>query len=120
MKKNTTAAARRFLRAPLALAALLGLGACTAVGSGAQPSPAAPAPATHSPELNASCNAHAVQHLVGLQYAPHLLEAARTGAGARVVRMLWVNDPITKEYRLDRVNVEVHRHNNVISRVFCG
>lgn len=67
-----------------------------------------------------SCNAHAVDDLVGQPWRPELLEAARVRAGAAVARQLWTDSMVTKEYHFGRLNVVVDRQTHRIAYVRCG
>lgn len=88
---------------PLSL--LLLLSACAA-----QPPAAAP---------SLTCNAEAASGLVGQPATPAHVEAARIAAGAASVRALGLNDPMTLDYRGDRLNV-LHDAVGAIARITCG
>ncbi len=79
--------------------------------------PAADPPAA-SPGQQA-CNADAASSLIGQPATPANVEAARIKAGAASVRAYGLNDPVTLDYRFDRLNV-VKDANGKIARISCG
>ena len=66
-----------------------------------------------------SCDATAVQGLVGEPAAEALVEQARTDAGADQVRMLKPGQAVTLEFNGARLNVEVDGDNRIVS-LRCG
>ncbi|MCO5056069.1 I78 family peptidase inhibitor [Thermomonas sp.] len=79
--------------------------------------PAADAPAA-SPTMQA-CNAEAASGLVGQPATPTNVEAARLAAGAASVRALGPSDPMTLDFRGDRLNV-IKDAAGAIAQVRCG
>lgn len=67
----------------------------------------------------ASCDAKAVQTLVGKTIDPTLTEQARRDAGASVARVLRPHQPVTMEYNSQRLNIDVDDH-QVVQQVNCG
>ncbi|MDO5288835.1 MAG: I78 family peptidase inhibitor [Pseudomonadota bacterium] len=111
---------------PLALGAVLGLGACSSSGTPA-PATGARAGAEPPPVLGSGqpprnqCNANApqVQALVGQPWDSQTLARVLAAAGADEARMLRPNSIVTKEYKMGRVNVVLGPDNRVQS-VSCG
>ena len=98
------------MRRALVLAA-----AFAAVACAQQPTTPAPAPAS----AGGSCNAAAVQFVVGQTFNDGLANQVRQRSGAQVVRVLRPDEVVTMEYRAERLNVQVDRHNRVLT-VRCG
>lgn len=71
------------------------------------------------PALSASCDAKAVQALVGKTVTPTLAEDARREAGASVARVLHPHEPVTMEYNSQRLNIDVDDR-QVVKQVNCG
>lgn len=65
------------------------------------------------------CNAGAVQAFVGREARPGIVQRAKRRAGARDVRVTRPGQPVTMDFRSDRLNIEVDHRNN-IRRVNCG
>ena len=120
-----------------ALFAALSAGAFAIALSACAPKPAAepaPAPAQTAPPADAAatpdastgdgatmaaCNADAVQSLVGQEATEAVLEQAKTGSGAALVRALKPGEPATMEFRADRIDIRLDE-NNVIQSLHCG
>ncbi len=66
-----------------------------------------------------SCNAEAVQNLVGKTASPALLEQAREQSGAQTARVLRPQDVVTLEYNAQRLNLSTDGE-LVIQRINCG
>ena len=82
----------------------LALSACAQIA--AQDGTAAPpAAAVVDPASSAHCDAGKAADAVGQSPSPETQERARTDAGAEVVRVLRHNQPITKEFRMGRLNL---------------
>ena len=123
------------------LFAALSAGAFAIALSACAPKPApepaaepAPAPADTAPPADpaatpaapagdgaamALCNADAVQSLVGQEATEAVLEQAKTGSGAALVRALKPGEAATMEFRPDRIDVRLDE-NNVIQSLHCG
>ena len=116
----------------VALAAMLALGACTTspgdAASQAQaaqagneviaPDPAAPAP--DQADTAAQCDADAVQSYIGQNASESAVAEAKAAAGATgAVRVIQPGQPVTMDFRADRLNVEVD-DGNAIVRITCG
>lgn len=65
------------------------------------------------------CDAGRVQGFVGRDARPGIVQRARARAGARDVRVIRPGQPVTMDFRSDRLNVEVD-HRNRIRSVRCG
>ena len=77
-------------------------------------------PATHAPPAVADqCNADAAQEHVGHAASTDMVEAARKDAGAELVRVLKPNQPMTMDYRVERLNLYLDANGN-IERIACG
>lgn len=86
---------------------LLALSACAS-----QPAAEPSAPAT-------LCNADAAQPLLGQPASATNVEAARKASGAASVRSLTPNQPMTLDYRGDRLNVVQDADGNIV-KITCG
>jgi hypothetical protein len=96
-----------------ALALALALSACAQVpaSDSAAPPPAPAVDATSS----AHCDAGKVADAVGQLPTPETQERARTAAGAEIVRVLRHNQPITKEFRMGRLNLVLDAEGKIAS-----
>ncbi|WP_423602951.1 I78 family peptidase inhibitor [Sphingomonas sp. MS122] len=65
------------------------------------------------------CDAGRVQALVGREARPGVVQRARQRAGAREVRLIRPGQPVTMDFRSDRLNIEVD-HRNRIRAARCG
>ena len=92
--------------------------ACTSAPDGSDKKSAA-AGADETPTLPQSCDAAPAQSMVGQSYTDALAEQARGASGAKVVRRLVSGQPVTMEYRGDRLNIEVDEAGKIVS-VRCG
>ena len=106
---------RRSLALSVAAVTLLSLAACAPrQGTVSPPVPAAPA------EAAAACHADAAQAFIGKQADEATVAQARQAAGANGdVRVIKPGQPVTMDYRGDRLNVEVDEH-GAITRITCG
>ncbi len=89
---------------------LLGLTAC------------ASQPATeHAPAVDptAACRADAAQHFVGKPASQDTLDAAQKAAGAAHVRNLRHDQPMTMDFRADRLNI-IQDKQGIIEKISCG
>ncbi len=106
-------------RPSLALSAvtitLLALAACAPKQETvSQPAPAAPA------ETAAACHADAAQAYIGKPADEATVAQAQQAAGASGdVRVIKPGQPVTMDYRGERLNVEVDEH-GVIVKITCG
>lgn len=74
-------------------------------------------PAT--PPAAGACNADAIRPYVGQVATSVVVESARKAAGAQLVRALKPNDPVTMDYRVERINILVDDANKIV-RATCG
>ena len=65
------------------------------------------------------CQADRAQFIVGKVAENRLVERARRASGSRTVRVLRPGQPVTMDYRIERLNIEVDPRNFVLS-VRCG
>lgn len=115
------------------LASLLLAGAasgCTASEGGAGSGPAAVTPATGDEAISsdgsvgggsmeAACNAGAVQSAIGEIATPARVESLRRQSGAATVRVLPPGAVTTRDFRTDRLNIDVDAGNR-IRALRCG
>lgn len=87
----------------------------------AAPSPSNQAPNEQAPAASPAltCKADAAQSLVGQPATPTNVEAARIAAGAASVRVLGPTDPMTLDFRGDRLNV-IKDAAGAIAKISCG
>jgi len=67
----------------------------------------------------AACNAGRIGAAVGHVLDDAMGEKLRQDAGARTIRVIHPGQPVTMDYRQDRLNVEVDADGRII-RVNCG
>lgn len=101
------------------LVSLLAAAALAGCSSKDSSSDAAPPAADNPPAMAGTCNAKAVQSIVGKIVTPTLTEEARRDAGAAVARALTPHQPVTMEYNSQRLNIDVD-DNQVVKQVSCG
>jgi len=113
---------------PVALAAMLALGACaTPPGDAASQAQAAQAGneviATDPAAVEAAtrqCDADAAQSHIGHEASEATVAQAKAAAGATgTVRVIRPGQAVTMDYRADRLNVEVDDGNTIV-RITCG
>lgn len=128
-----TPAHRRPLPVLFATLAMLSLAACAPKpDSTSETAPAAPtatapeatpAPAETTPpagDATAQCDAAAAQSFVGKEASETTVAEAQAAAGAKgAVRVIKPGQPVTMDYRFDRLNVEVDERNAIV-RITCG
>jgi len=105
---QVVSAARTWLACGLAATALA-LAACAEV-------PRQPLPKPSPPQ---ACDAERVQDITGLHGSQELAQAARTRAGAEIVRMIAHDQMVTREYRAGRLNLWLDAQGRV-REVTCG
>lgn len=66
-----------------------------------------------------SCGASRVQHFLRKPLTNDAERAIRNQSGARDIRVLKPNSPMTMDYRQDRLNINI-THKNRIVRMSCG
>ena len=92
---------------------ILSLSACAQIPAPAgTASPPAPVVDTTAP---AHCDAGKASDAVGRLPTPETQARARTSAGAEVVRVLRHNQPITKEFRVGRLNLVLDAEGRIAS-----
>jgi hypothetical protein len=97
---------------PVFLATLLLLPGCASV----QPDSGAPG---HFGSAAGACNADPVAWAVGKQADQETMRRVWHESGAGLIRPIGPNTAVTRDFRPDRVNVEIDR-DNTITRVSCG
>ena len=98
---------------------VLMLAACAAPPAARQPSSAAQASTPASQPDAQACNADAASSLIGQPATAANIEAARSKSGAASVRVLGLNDPMTMDYRGDRLNL-IKDADGKIVKISCG
>ena len=98
------------LSAGFAFSSALGLSACAN-----QPA------AEHAPAVDpsAACHADAAQHFVGKPVSQDTLNAAQKAASAAHVRHLKHDQPMTMDFRADRLNI-IENNQGMIEQIRCG
>jgi len=79
----------------------------------------AAAPVPPPPEAVAECRAEPAQRFVGQKLQPSTPESARIAGGAGIVRVIRPGTMVTKDFRTDRLNVEVDAR-DMVTAVRCG
>ena len=97
---------------PCTLALLLVLAGCSSVDS-------AKTPAAPPAGSDGTCNAEAVQDMLGEIATAEQVEQARQQAGAHSVRVLAPGDAVTLDYNSRRLNIDIDEA-EVIGRISCG
>lgn len=109
---------------PFAFALTLSLAACnSAPPSASEPTAEAPvssAPAA-TPVADASkrCDAASAQSAVGKTASQEVVDQAVADSGSSTARVIKPGQPVTMDYREDRLNIEVDA-GNVVTAVRCG
>jgi hypothetical protein len=102
---------RPLIAAVLSIAAL-SLSACAS-------SPTAQDSASTTPKASAACQADKVQWAVGQEGNQANMGRVWRESGAGLIRPIGPNQAVTRDYREDRVNVELDDKNQ-ITKVSCG
>ena len=93
----------------------IGLAACTPSSS----EPQAPANPPEPPPADDKCNASRVADIVGQPYDDALLARAKAAVGHETIRPIHPGQPVTMDFREERLNIEIGEDGKVI-RVFCA
>ena len=117
---------------PVALATILAAALCACASTGDDDASSAPpaaaagtttseAPTATSPgDASAQCNAAAAKAFIGREATEATVAEAQTAAGATgAVRVIKPGQPVTMDFRGDRLNVEVDERNGIV-RLTCG
>lgn len=99
-------------RLPATLALVIALGACTSL----QPDPGKPGEAAAQ---SGACHADRVQWAIGQEATQETMARVWRESHAGLIRPIAPGQPITREFRVDRVNAELDAGNRII-RVYCG
>jgi hypothetical protein len=94
----------------IALLSLVALAGCI---------PKADAEQTPAPPAAGKCDAASVQKYLGQKFTAKLAEQIRSETGAGTIRTGFEGDPVTMDYREDRLNLFYNR-DMVITVVSCG
>lgn len=65
------------------------------------------------------CDAEAVQHFVDQRITAEMAEKAREEAGAKHLRVIQPNQPVTMDYNPQRLNIDIDDDDSII-RLSCG
>lgn len=99
-----------FTRALLISSAALALAACSSVN-------------LYEPDGSATmpqiCNADKASHISGQRISAQLEQEAKQSSGAGMVRVIRPGQMITKEYRSERLNLQLNDY-DVVVRAYCG
>ena len=98
-----------FTRALLVSAATLALAACSSVDLNE--------PANDT--LPRICNADNASHVTGKRISPELEQEAKRSSGAGMLRVIRPGQMVTKDYRSERLNLQLNDHDTVV-RAYCG
>ncbi len=93
----------------------LALSACTQVPTTGAETPAVPAQARIAPASSSHCDASKAASAIGRLPLAEVVEAARQAAGAEMVRTLRQGQPITKEFRVGRLNLVLDAQGRIAS-----
>lgn len=98
-----------FTRIFLVSAATLALAACSSVD-------------LSEPDNNAIpriCNADNASHVTGKRMTTALEQEAKRASGAGIIRVIRPGQMVTKDYRSERLNLQLNDHDTVV-RAYCG
>jgi len=98
-----------FIRSVSILAATLALAACSSIDLSEPAQDAAPG----------LCNAEKATHVVGKHISQEQEQEALRSSGARTLRVINPGQAITRDYRADRLNLQLNDHNTVV-KAYCG
>lgn len=98
-----------FIRNVSILVATLALTACSSIDLNESAQDAAPGP----------CNAEKASHVVGKQISQEQEQEALRSSGAQTLRVINPGQAITRDYRVDRLNLQLNDHNTVV-KAYCG
>lgn len=96
------------VRAMLISAAALALAACSSVDLN-EPVDAQPG----------VCNADKASHVTGKRISDALEQEAKRSSGAGIIRVIRPGQMVTKDYRIERLNLQLNDHDTVV-RAYCG
>ncbi len=107
---------RKLTLATWSLAALMGLSACVYPGG-----PHGPGGEPYPPTGQERCDATAALAVArGKRPTAAVQQRAQRAANAWTVRVLYKNQPVTREYQRGRLNLVVNEARRVIESAYCG
>lgn len=65
------------------------------------------------------CNADKASHVTGKHMTPQLEQEAQRSSGAGIIRVIRPGQMVTKDYRSERLNLQLNDHDAVV-RAYCG
>lgn len=89
-------------------ATILALAACSSVDLG-EPADTMPG----------ACNADKASHVTGKHISPEQEQEALQSSGAATLRVIRPGQAITRDYRADRLNLQLNDYGTVV-RAYCG
>jgi hypothetical protein len=96
----------------------IGLAACTSSGNSSQASSTQPAaPPVPGPDDD-KCNSRLAAQFVGQPYNDALLAKIKAAVGHDTIRVVRPNQPVTMDFREDRLNVDLNA-SDTVTRVHC-
>ena len=95
------------MRLPAILLIALPLAACATM------------PPPGPPPLAESCNAEAASWAMGHAVSDELVERIRVETGSQSVRVIRPGQPVTMDYRGDRVNIKLNERDAIVG-ISCG
>ncbi|NYT86172.1 I78 family peptidase inhibitor [Pollutimonas harenae] len=66
-----------------------------------------------------ACNADQASHVVGKHISPEQEQEALRSSGASTLRVIKPGQAITRDYRVDRLNLQLNDYDTVV-RAYCG
>lgn len=71
------------------------------------------------PPASAFCDAEAASGVIGELARVDVVDRAKTLSGAETVRVIGPGQPVTQDYRQDRLNIETDAQNRIVN-LRCG
>lgn len=96
----------------------IALAACTSSGSDSQTSSTKPAAPTVPGPDDDKCNSRLAEKFVGQPYNDALLAKIKAAVGHDTIRVVRPNQPVTMDFREDRLNVDLNA-SDTVTRVHC-
>lgn len=96
----------------------IGLAACTPSGNDSQASSTAPAPTQAPAPADDKCNSAKAAQFVGQKFDDALLARVKAAVGHDTIRVIRPNQPVTMDFREDRLNLDLDAK-DIVTRVHC-